>query len=443
MREEYLKFTCLMTEQFQKVFRRWWWYTALHEKNINRFRSYHDLAMGCQPRGGLWRTRALLSGVRKYFVFVGRKFVFGGCGKIKITKAGRLIVSYPNMDIAGLYDKSEAYLVLMPQKKGWCQHRAKSDREFVIDNFVGWWDVLAMPFRMAAGVFFFLLLSYPIHVAVAHHSKKIFGRNVWKYFREEIWRSFVGDVAVEGRYYDTAFCNMAGVFEGRAWQVLYPYEGRAWEKALCFWFIRAQATGILSSVPARGTMHYHYHPDEAKLMPKPKRLGVPGQQAMELMAETYGPDVVFVLGTTRYQYLLEADLTKAKTPAVLIVLGGVDAQAQELVDVAADSMPGRWGKKIFVAMHPDNKKVQIDESKMLLCDYREVIGTVSAVVVYDSTVAIEAAALQAHVFRAKMRTFVDQCPLEAKHQGRPRSRGEILDYYLAFKTRGEMRQILG
>lgn len=428
MRERYLEFVWLMSNAFAGMFGRFWWHSAFAEKNIHRFDTYHNLTKNRLLKDRFTIMSAFLSAWKRYLTFIYRKvfsMFWSGLRKPRF-KHWNLKVGYdyePDQDCD---------FVIMPKR-----NRIYDRRAYLIDEFFPFIGLFFLPFKILFRMFWFLILFWPFRVAFQHFSLKVFGEDVWLYFRKEIWRSFFGDVLVEGLYWDAAFQELSKhwIRRNKEWQTIYyQYEGLAWEKALCYWFGKRQEgflpsvkIGIMNSVPSENHLHYFRHLNEAMVMPKPDRIESLGPRTTELLARCFPENMIEKRGKDRRKRAENIPVTADKS-GILVILGGVDRQVQELIDWAKVYENRYFGCRKYLSIHPDNGKLNIPDC-FEVCDWQKMIGQVALVIVAESGLAVEAAVCGAQVVVPSLPSFVDMCPLEGRYRDKVNDRQEILDRY--------------
>lgn len=432
MREKYLRFIAIMGDLFSGPFGKAWSYSALCEKNVYRFRSYHTLSKGLKPEGRLFALKSPLLALRRWLSFAGEKVFSGGRKDSRNAPPKYIVVSYSNPVLFNLFSPDEVVWIVLPQKG-----EGKIRDAERIGAFIGWFDLA----KIAVLYFFqaipFLFWWFPFRIRFRAVSRNAFGLDVWPHFREEIWRSFLGDVLVSGIYYDFAFRNMARKYPDQ--KIFYQYEGYAWEKGLCLNFGRERMTGVLFHAVSPNVLNCFCGMGE----PLPGRLAVPGRKMEALFADAFGDRVdVFILGDVyRRHYLV--GVKEDKADFIAVILGGIDREAQELINWMDDR---KWDRSLVVISHPDNRKVWVPEEMAIDevdgWNYFDCLLKAKMSVATLSSLSVEAAALGACVMVPELPSFVDLCPLRPEHRGRVNDRAEILKGYMEQVPTDEMRKRL-
>ena len=401
-REEYMEFIAALSITHAARFGNVWWYSLLHEKNTTISNSYHNLVKGIKPKHRFSITKTLLASLRKYLSFAGRKFVFRKIlsnKKRTYVKQDKLVISHPDLlkDFAGIR-------VVLPQASDWKSMRdeAVNSDTLIIDEFLYLHDFLFVALKQIRTMLFFLLYRGKL--------KKSLNKEVFKTHRKDIWRSFVGDVLVDGLFYERMFHNMA-VALPEVKKVLYVYEGRAWEKALCIAFDDRKKIGILCSAPTKGILAFHYHPREVAIMPCPDYIGAMGGIAKKEMMQC-SKVFTFVLGTARYNHLQQwmKEKPTRERDYVLVVLGSNKEQNAEIMDFVNRCV---IDVGVLIKPHPDVSihDITITDYMVTSKDLEWCLKRSQAIVAYDSMVSLEALALGVLTIVPELKSFADTNPL--------------------------------
>jgi len=405
-RDKYLELVAELGKLFPK--RLCWWYSSVHEKNTTTSRAYHILAkdLPAEPKRFMY-VRALYRAVRKFASIAVKKARSEPITEVRQIE--NLIVTYDGSFLSVFHPLPNAGLLYL-------------DRVF---GYLSWWD-----FFRVLRAYFAVDFDGSVRIGVIVLVAKIFGRDDgWEIFKEDFYDSLFGGKCIEGLFYERAFERVAEKHT-TVNKIIYVYEGFAWEKALCKVFDGATKVGVMCSVPSPNHMQYFYLPDE--YMPKPDYLGVPGQVAYELMEKAY-PDKVFILGTVRHRHLLKWEkMERKKSDCTLVILTPNERQNSFLINWVFNNLQSDMIKRnVALRAHPDLPKAggwKTIQGSLAYCLQR-----VKRIVVYDSTVAVEALAFGLDVVVPEMPHFVRLCPLQA-------GRNNLRDYFDFSRDEEQMRE---
>jgi len=402
MRNKYITFISFLSKRYSQEFGSIWWYSLLHEKNsAGKSRTYHNLIKDLQPLS-FSVYRAFYLALRKYIGFIVRHFIF-------IKQRYKMYVGYDTLYITYSEDflsplSNSQPKIYLPQKNNYKELK----NEWVIDLYISKMDLLKLFFK------YFSCLwknSYLLPI-LKKEFKPPFD---YKYFKEEIWRSFAGDVLVEGLFYETAFTNMAKQFKNLK-KVVYPYEGQAWEKALCRGFNqsdnRPEIVAILCACPPLNMLNYWYDKEEVELMPTPDRVGVLGNTTYNLFKEMYG-NKTFIAGPMRFRVVekyIGTKLLKSMSNKILVVLPGVKEYADELLNFI--SCIDVEDYELIVKPHPDY--MDIKKGRYTIWEGEDVMPALldsRAIISIDSSVSLMAVALNIPIIIPDLPTVAIMNPL--------------------------------
>ena len=410
MRDKYLKFIAHLSKKYSRSFGNVWWYSLLHEKNsAGKSRAYHNLCKGIEPKHfNIWIAFCL--GIKKLLVLFIRHFIFRK-GYKKHTGQENIFISY-SQEFLYPFNDSDGLWILLPQMNKWREDRGK----LVVDNFISLNDL----FRLF-GKYLSLL---PWHLYYVSKLKKEFAETVchsnsifaYSYFKEEILRSFFGDVLVEGLFYEIAFKNIRNRYKNpETKKIVYPYEGQHWEKALCiaFTYSQIELISILCTPPVTGMLNYWYDREEADLMPKPDRIGVLGSVTYYWFKKMYG-DRVFIAGPMRFRYienLLIEEIKEVKESYkyLFVILPSVKEYADELLDFVTKINHDY----IVVKPHPDYMGIKLHKKYSVYYgeDIEYYLRRSIAVISIDSSVSFMAATMGVPVIVPELKSIVSLNPL--------------------------------
>lgn len=458
MREKYLNFIAHLGGLLRIAYNRFWWYSLVHEKNTIISNTYNNL-LNSKLEIKVGYFDAIFLAIEKYFTFVFRYLYFFRFVNIKEEE---LLFTYYGNFFNSLKTDNNKY-VYIPQKNDYKKVREEKD-SYVIDNFISVADFIYVLFKYVIYVFTFdekyIRECFRISAEVNGLSKHTYIRS-----RDDVCRSFIGDVMVEGLFYDRIFKRInRKIKRYKVKRVIYVFEGRSWEKALCH-HIKKEVIkiGIICSAVSKNNLQFFYTPLELSMMPFPEYIGVPGKILKEVFDPIYDAPSVFVIGSDRYAFPTINDYKEKRK--ILVVLGANDEQNAKLLDFIGKSIGG----SIYVKIHPSsnldkdfimfrwyNFKI---EDKLDLSDKKVVIAV-------SSGVCIEALAYGIPTIIPTL-DFIDFIPIDDNYKGqqfcyRVKNAEDLmialdkvesiqLDYgvcseyvrnYFEFKTKQEKRKII-
>jgi len=404
MRTNYIKFIARLSKKYSKEFGSVWWYSLLHEKNsAGKSRTYHNIIKGLRP-SPFSVYRAFTLALRKYIGFVIRHFIFADTGFKMYVGYDTFYMTYNDNFMSPLSEGQPK--IYLPQKHNYKEFKNK----WVIDHFVGKWDLVKLPFKYFSCLWNTL---YLIPILKKEFTHLIF---IYHYFKEEVWRSFAGDVLVEGLFYEIAFANMAKQFKNLK-RVVYPYEGQAWEKALCKGFNqidnRPEIVAVLCACPPLNMLNYWYDKEEVDIMPTPDRIGVLGQTTYNLFKEMYGGKT-FVIGPMRFRNIEKLLNKEVVGNRVTVILPGVKEYADELLNFVECVDTG--GLQMTVKPHPDYRLIRTkgSDNKFSIYfgkDLEYLLLNTKVLISTDSSISFMAAALGIPVIIPDLETIAIMNPL--------------------------------
>src|SRR3990167_2340924 len=138
--KRYCDFISVLDRKFSSVVGEIWWYSLIHEKNPNKSRSIHGIIKwDINQRNKIGFIKALLLGIRKYFVFLARYFLFS-FGRFGINHSSpqvtRMIIGYGGDSFSSLKTDTSIEIII-PQKVNWKNLRGKYllDRMLSVSDF--------------------------------------------------------------------------------------------------------------------------------------------------------------------------------------------------------------------------------------------------------------------------------------------------------------------
>lgn len=410
MRNNYLKFISELSKIFHKKFGNIWWYSLIHEKNTTKTNTYHNLVKNIYPIIPKFIIlKSFYNAIKKYFIFLVRYILFNfNSKKFSKNNIRNIAVSYYGNYLDHIIKNDSFIKIILPQKNDY-KKILKDKNNIVIDRFINWYDFIIVFFQYINSILNFLLLNSLLKEAMNDFGFKWFCRdwnyrdNYYDFFKEDTWRSFVGDVLIEGLFYERAFRNLHKSFlEAR--KIYYVYEGQAWEKALCIAFKnKAEIHAILCSTPGINIMTYFYDKEEVKIMPFPDKIGVLGQITYDIFKEYYG-DRCYISGAGRFDYLKEVIKKEyEKDNLITVISPSNNDQNKELIKFV-DRYNFR-NCELFFKVHPDNNK-QIDNINL-----NSILEKSKFVVALDSSVCLEALAYGCIIIIPELKSYVNMSPL--------------------------------
>lgn len=394
----WLEYIGAISEEYSKFFGDVWWYSLVQEKNIFKSMSFHNFFKNNKPNNRFVRIKSVLKGVKKYLSFIYR---YLNKPIREVNFKNKLIVSYGESHLRLLEEKNDSTIIVIPTKNNY-NRLIVDDKYRLVDEWLTLKD------------FFIVLVKY-FQILYKFVFKMGFWADIKEYKTEYIsvlrrlcdciledwWRSFAGDVLIEGLFYEHMFKNLRKQSENVR-EVFYVFEGLAWEKALCIAFKDKKKYGVLQSVVGQNTLHYYCDKLELDIMPLPDGIGVYGDISKEVMQEFYG-DKVFIVGDLRGNIknkltnFKKDDIVKLKT---VVVLGPVKRMNQELI---------KWAKAnreyFMIKLHSDDKSIY--DGYEIVKDFYSELNSINEVIGCSSTLLIEAAAIGIKTTVPELQSFID------------------------------------
>lgn len=463
IRKSYIKFVADIGIYLRELFGRFWWYSLVHEKNTLISDVYHNLCLGTHAKKDYSFLDSLRDAVVKYFSFVVRYFIF--FRSVRRIRGDELLVTYYGDFLVALKTKKNKYMYV-PQKKDWKKIWKEKDC-YVIDNFISWFDfvyVLILYFKVT---FLFLTNIHMIrNLFESYAAINKLPLNIYEISKEDLYHSFAGDVLIEGIFYDRMFNRMSRKIKNTSLnkKIIYVFEGRNWEKALCYHFSKSgyfvEKIGVVCSAISDNNLQFFYDPIEVNRMPLPEHIGVPGEIPKKKLGEVYGDESVFVLGSNKVFSWITNYLNEKKNE-ILLVLGYSDKQNLELLEFVKST----GIENVVVKLHPDNKLTKEEigfeiEEKLILHDKKTVMAV-------SSTITLDALSCCIPIIVPQLEHYVDFIPIDDTYKGQQfcyrvtnieellsalakveyvklnwESCREYVDMYFVFKTREEMRRTI-
>ncbi len=457
MKQKYLNKIIILTRSLHPIFKNVYWYSLVHEKNTCKSRASHNYIKQLKPEK-YNLLKALIGAIKQYLKFVFRKIYFYNLNPLYINPKN-IIVDYPAKYLESIYFKSgntdfssgldapllaagsvhseDSVKVYLPQTNNLKKSRQliKQERTHLIDEFISVLDFIFIPFKYLSNVVKYLSNSSYI--------KRSSG-DLYLYIHKEILRSFTGDILIDGLFYEVAFRNLKNSYMDVE-KIIYPYEGLAWEKALCIAFqtdnyFNRKRIGVSCTIPAENIFNYWYSNYEMKVMPKPDKLGVIGEVSRIDFRKMFGQDI-FVLGSTRHRHLKNYPNMKRQNCEFewsLVILNSNDEQNRELIEWCKE-------KKLtcMYKLHPDNRKRDYKDLNTTNGEYSTLMT--KQIITTQSSMALEAYLLGVPVIVPDLPSFIDLSPLLGQYRNKivdSYYRKLFLDQNYTFRSNREMRKII-
>jgi len=371
----YLKKISDLSKKYHKKYGDIWWCSLIAEKNATKSKTYHRIIKDLPPKK-FSLLNAIWYAFRKYCSFLLRCIC---SNKFSFDKDASNLVFYYSLDTLKHLDL-----------KDYCAISIDKD--------------LYSFFRITD--FLYVLLFYFLE----------FFRRTPKLgleYREDVLRSFRGDVLIETLFYRKVFRRLYR--KSSALFIFYVYEGLAWEKSMLLAFrggcIRI---GYLRSFPSEGILNYIYDPEELSIMPAPDFLSVPGKVPAEFMKRYFGDKVVQV-PSRRYAYLKNVKPDEYKNRDFLLVLLSHDKEVSQEMMTWVECNYGEKVLPVYTKMmvkpHPDNDfNFSWSWPMKVNGNIKDLLSISHTVIVHDSSAHIEALAYGCEVVVPNLPSFIDMSP---------------------------------
>lgn len=417
-KDDYLNFIDKLTEKYSKRFGDVWWCSLISEKNPSKSLVYHNLVKGNIPNDKYIAIKSVVKGLKKYLSFIVRKVIFGN--KYYHGDPETIFITY-NKEFMFPFTEEDGLHIFMPQKNQWRKYKDK----LVIDHFVSMFELnFILSFRYLKEILKNIIPTFLLYRDI---SNSFFP---YKIFKGDIWRSFAGDVLVEGLFYEIVFSNIKKRFT-KLEKIIYPYEGQAWEKALCskFDMQSVKRIGILCSTPSDNTLNFWYSEKEIELgLPVPDYLGVFGNNLKDRFniykhLEYLNNPMTFVIGPMRFRNI-EKLLADGKESIIiydiLVVMPSNERMALELFDYILQKYKGTSKdkvNKIAIKPHPDNRfDLFKTEGNMMIAyggEMEDLITKSKIVISVDSSAEFMALALGKQIISPTLPSFIGLSPVNS------------------------------
>jgi len=257
--------------------------------------------------------------------------------------------------------------------------------------------------------------------------------DLYKILRQDIYRGFMGDILVEGLFFECMFKNMRKKLS-KVNEIYYPYEGLGWEKILCrTLYGKTYTIASICSVPIDNFLHYWADKKEVKLMQEqnvlPSVFQPLGRDSKRKFTELF--EYVEEQNKNRFtsiEYLSKR--SNSNEPYISIILGSKEKENQEIIKWVKEHYTNKENNKnIRIKKHPDNI-LEYGDYEYALGDLNLLLAMSSEVILKRSSVAITAAIAGCKVIVPELKFYnVDYCPLKKEYRNRQLNMQERQELY--------------
>lgn len=441
----YLIFINFLTKQFRVLFGRIAWdFSLLYEANPNKSDCLHAIFNKQKYKP---ERSVLFLLIRKFAVILYRIVLSYSYKELDIEKEyNYLSMTYEGTFLNDIERNADSILkIVMPQMKNY-----KERYNIAIDDFSKWYDFFFVFIKWLCSFPKNLVCIFLLNSKVKQISKSLFDYDCSKNLKADIYRSFIGDVFIEGLYYERLFKRLFQTIKFK--KIVYPFEGQGWEKIMINSFLTLKGkdwlesektetvgsgdiVGISCSCPSFNLMNYFY-PLFDSLASIPNCLCVLGQYSKLLF---YGSflDRIILFGNNRYDYLKDVvNHEYQKEKIVTVIYTTNDFQNVKLYQNTLSKFFATH--KIIHKHHPDNENKNNAINLDSLLEKSEVVCCI------DSSVAIEAFLYGCKVFICTD-GLIDISPLPEKYRERRASVNErklFFENYFSVFTNTQRAEIL-
>jgi len=257
---------------------------------------------------------------------------------------------------------------------------------------------------------------------------------IWPLFKMDWYQSFCGKILVEGILYYRAFSNLLKK-AGDYTTILYISEMHAWEKALNVSVRERQhvkTIGIQHTIVPLLLLNYFPHKKEMidgdyiATIPKPDYLGCVGEIPARLLLDIgWHTERVFSLGAIRSQHL--KDLLDNTVPwekredKLVVALSYSPHESEEILRYISEAFGSGVSYKILIKGHPAspvepmlrklNSVLDPTIFQVVSTPLEKLLRTAKAIIVNESTAALEAVACHCPVIVPRLIATIDMNPL--------------------------------
>lgn len=455
MKNKYLTFTRVLAQLYSGKFGNVWWYSLIHEKNVLKTRTPHIIMKRLQAEHFSLLT-VFTQAVKKYFSFAARYCLF----KFKkvtliwsndfrrevtnLTVLKWLLIDYYSSHLGPLLDLGDSIRVVIPQKSNW-KDIWKDKSVIALDEFLTVSEFFSVFWKSQKILLMFFLHYFLLKRDIKNLGIVIFDRDdLWEVCKEDVFRSFMGDILIEGLFFEGMFRRLYEF--GKPIQmskVIYPYEGQAWEKALCKVFSNYKIA-VMPYIPSVNTMMCFYDRKEREMMPNFDKLGVIGSYTYNMYAGDLNRDKkrfhqLFILGSTRHNYIKDLIGSKSTKEFNLVVLSYNDDDNEKLLAYVE-----RKYDDYRVKGHPFSNYVPstVFTDLFIYKDIKECLLMAKRVICSaDTMVSIEALVLNVPVEVVEFDDSIDTNPLPKLYRGFTGFKNPIKDFF-TFRSDEEIRNII-
>jgi len=413
----YLRFIANLSRDHSKYFGLSWWNSLLHEKNTNKSRFWDNLQSNIVPNNRFLFVNIIYKAVRKYFTFVLRY-----CLNYKTNNDhNKIAITYFQNHLDHI---ANCHYIYTPQRKDY--KNIKRQKLPMIDQYIYFWDVIKMPFV-------YLYLLYRNWFRIIIYLKFDMPHKMYNILKRDIYRSFCGDVLIEGLFLECMFGNMEKdlvknnhLNTNRV--IFYPFEGMGWEKILCKKINDKNKNkknivmAILCSLIGDNSLHFWYNKKEIELMEEnnilPFAISPLGKDSFIKLKEQFKfKTIVAEPNVGRFldiKYLINNNIERKY---ISVILNSNEEENKELM---------KWVKcnygideNVRIKKNPDNIYEYNQDYEYALGDLNLLLSMSKEVIVKRSTIAITAAIAGCKVISPKLNGFkVDYCPLKIENRNR-------------------------
>ncbi len=258
--------------------------------------------------------------------------------------------------------------------------------------------------------------------------------NIWSLFKDDWYRSFCGWTLIEGLLY---YCIFSRTFQRLREDTIVTYiaENHAWEKALN---IASRRKGELKVIGIQHTivplLLLNYFNDKAELqegnyiqtMPRPDHLACVGKIPVRLFLESgWDKSRVFVWGAIRFQHFkhqIDHKISwKGRENKVVAALSIMPEESGEVLLYIYQAFKDQQDYQVIIKGHPSlpvspllaSLNIELDRNIFQIVDtpLNELLSKVKALIVTESSAALESIACQCPVIIPCLSRVVDMNPL--------------------------------
>src|SRR4030042_6374492 len=353
--ESYNTFIFSISSIFENIFGNVWWYSLIHEKNINKSSFFLNYINNKKVKYSFALSRSVYGALKKYLTVLYLKFSLYRSVDIKDEKY--FSVKYLSDHLSFLKETTE---IIIPQKIDYkeLKYRQLAYNIVCIYNFITLFDFVEIFFRYWYVLSCFIIYKRFLCWRLKFNGEQFLGCDANTFLKRDFYRSFAGDVLMEGLMYEYVFSNLKKRALS-AKKIVYVYEGLAWEKALCLQFrdTKVETVGLVCSAVHRNVLNFFYSRLEVNTMPVPKRLGVLGEFQKQQFNMYKN---VFVYGAGRYSHLKDIKsncLTSSieKNKSILVVLSYDNSNNEALLKFVKSALGSTYNIRIL--KHPKAKPI--------------------------------------------------------------------------------------